>query len=180
MEEIGKKFFEVRKKLGATLKEISQKAGCTPSFLSQVERGLTNPSLSMLKKIANALQVNIVELFTQSVEEKLVMKKNERLKIEFPSAKMVAEVLAPGVSTKKMEARYKTIRPGGGSDGVYSHNGEELGFIIKGNFTLIINGREYQLKKGDSFYFVSANEHGFKNNGKSDTVVLWVTCPPSF
>ena len=180
MDEIGKKFREARKRMGATLSEVSQKAGCTPAFLSQVERGLTNPYLSMLKKIANALQVNIIELFTQSIPEKVVIRKNERLKIEFPTSKMLAEVLAPGISTKKMEARYKTIQSGGGSGGVYSHNGEELGFIIKGTFILTINGREYHLRKGDSFYFASANEHGFRNNGKNEAVVLWVTCPPSF
>jgi len=180
MDEIGKKFREARKRMGATLSEVTQKAGCTPAFLSQVERGLTDPSLSMLRNIANALQVNITELFTQSLPEKVVVKKNERLQIKTPASKVVAEVLAPGASTRKMEGRLKIIQPGGGSNGVYCHNGEELGFVIKGSLDLTLNGKEYHLEEGDSFYYDSTYEHGFKNKSKTKTIVLWVSCPPGF
>ncbi len=44
-----------RKELGFTLKELSERADISISFLSDIERGQTNPSINKLSKIAKVL-----------------------------------------------------------------------------------------------------------------------------
>jgi len=68
-----------------TLKQLAAKAGCTDAYLSQLERGLVNPSIMTLKKIASALGVNIVDFFIASnpTENEVVLTKEERVNIVF-------------------------------------------------------------------------------------------------
>ena len=67
MVNIGKKIRELREGKGLTLKQLAGLVECTPSLISQLERDKTDPSISMLKKIAEALNVNIVDFFMESV-----------------------------------------------------------------------------------------------------------------
>ena len=50
---------------GLTLRQLAEKAGCTQSYISQIETGLTVPSLSMVGKLASALQVNVVDFLNE-------------------------------------------------------------------------------------------------------------------
>ncbi|MDO7205614.1 helix-turn-helix transcriptional regulator [Paraclostridium bifermentans] len=54
---IGEKIIEYRNQKQMTIKEVAQIAGVTPSMLSQIEEGLSNPSINTLKMIAKALEV---------------------------------------------------------------------------------------------------------------------------
>ena len=49
-----------------------------------------------------------------------------------------------------------------------------------GELEITLNGEEYCLKPGDSFYFESATPHRWKNPGRKETLVLWVNTPPTF
>ncbi|MDD5368532.1 MAG: helix-turn-helix transcriptional regulator [Anaerolineaceae bacterium] len=60
---LGEKLKALRKnKHGLTLSEVSEKANLSVSFLSDVERGRTKPSLDTLEKLANFYQVPMSEL----------------------------------------------------------------------------------------------------------------------
>lgn len=58
-----------RKKLGLTLKEVHERTGLSVSFLSEVERGKTNPSVETLKKLANCYNVPVSELVPEENRE---------------------------------------------------------------------------------------------------------------
>ena len=79
-----------------------------------------------------------------------------------------------------MEPHLFTISPGAGSGESYRHEGEEFLFICRGTLNISLDGEEYRLKSGDSFYFESSTPHMWCNSGKSQTVVLWVNTPPTF
>jgi len=182
MDVIGKKLREFRKANRLTLRQVAEKAGCTESYISQLENGNANPSISTLKKIAAVFNVQIVDFFIdQAEEDPVVIRKDERIDIEFKDGgktKIQAMVKNPG--NKRMVAFYTTIEPGGGSSGLYTHIGEEFGLILSGEMELTIEDKTYRLKKGDSFYFSSARPHGFANKSKRKTVVAWVVSPPTF
>ena len=56
--------------------------------------------------------------------------------------------------------------PGGGSEGVIQHEGEEFGYVLDGEIELTVDNRNYQLREGDSFYFRSERPHSYNNNRK--------------
>ena len=81
---------------------------------------------------------------------------------------------------KSWTPRLATMEPGGGSEGDYSHAGEEFGFIIKGTLELTVEGVAYILREGDTFYFESRQPHRFRNIGDEEVQILWVNHPPSW
>lgn len=62
-ELIGVRIKELRKKRGLSQEQLSEKAEITPNYLSRVERGTENPTLDMFMKLANALEVEMWEMF---------------------------------------------------------------------------------------------------------------------
>ena len=68
-----------------TLKQLASKAGCTDAYLSQLERDHANPSIMVLKGIAEALQVKVVDFFLEQEtgENDVVLKEKERVNINF-------------------------------------------------------------------------------------------------
>ncbi len=180
MDRIGEKLRRLRMIENITQKELARKVGCTPAYISLLENGHVDPSLSMLKKITTTLNITIVDFFRPDSEEKTVVRKSEREVVEFPKSKMSIQMLVSNPRTKTMDARIATIYPGGGSRGPYHHEGEEFGIVLQGKLELIFNGSVTQLEEGDSFYFCSTNSHQFRNPGEENTLVLWVNNPPSF
>ena len=181
MTNIGNRLRALRKEKGLSLMELSKRAGCSISYLSMVENGKVNPSVSKLKKITDILGITIIELFYTEGPENYVIKKENRISGDFPGSKVRVEVLVPQINNRKIDARLAIIEVGGSSEGYYRHPGEEFGFVIKGELELKINGRTYNLKEGDSFYFPSTKDHSFRNPSKrGETVILWVNHPPTW
>ncbi len=182
MEIIGKKLREFRKANRLTLKQVAQKAGCTESYISQLENGNANPSIATLKKIASVFNVQIIDFFIdQAQEDPIVVRKDERIDIDFKDGgKTHIQSMVKNAKNKRMVAFYTTIEPGGGSSGLYSHIGEEFGLILSGEMELTVEGKTYKLEEGDSFYFSSVRPHGFANKSDKMTVVAWVVSPPTF
>jgi quercetin dioxygenase-like cupin family protein len=79
-----------------------------------------------------------------------------------------------------MEPHLFRIAPDAGSGESYSHEGEEFLYVLKGELEIALNGHEYRLKQGDSFYFESATPHQWKNPGSKETWIIWVNTPPTF
>ncbi len=182
MREIGEKlkFFRLANKL--TLKQLATRAGCTESYLSQLERGHANPSIMILKKIASALQVKIVDFFLEpeTEEDDIVLKEGERVNINFKRGDAKIQMLVRNIRDKRMQPFYTTIKPGGGSKGAYSHIGEEFGIVLQGELEINLNGKAYRVKKNESFYFSSQIPHSWTNPGKRKAIVIWVVSPPTF
>ena len=59
--KLGEKIKAIRKKLGYTLQELSEKTELSIGFLSNIERDLNSTSISNLQQICKALNVNLME-----------------------------------------------------------------------------------------------------------------------
>jgi transcriptional regulator with XRE-family HTH domain len=180
MEQLGPKLRSLRKRKQLSLKQLADRVGCSPSYLSMVENSKIDPGVSRLKRIADGLGVTIVDLFQAQTGQKWILRGHERISAEFSRSKMRIEILVPQLPEKQMDARMAIIYPGGSSSGEYRHPGEEFGFVMKGTLELTIDGVDYNLQEGDSFYFHSTSNHYFRNPGKENTLVLWVNHPPSW
>lgn len=69
---IGNKIRKLRKEKNLTLEELSKKTGLSLSYISLIERGLKNPSLKALEKIAECFGINPAIFFIENeeIEEK--------------------------------------------------------------------------------------------------------------
>lgn len=87
---IGMRIKELRKRKGLSQEELAEKADTSANYLSRMERGTENPTLEMLIKIANALGVEMWELFDFGHESRAAELKEmlKRFGSELPEEKL--------------------------------------------------------------------------------------------
>ncbi len=183
MEEIGKKIRTIRKNKNLTIRKLASSAGCSNGYISQLEKGYVTPSITILKKISNALGIRLVDFFLEEQdEETIVIRKNERFEIKYPQNDASIFMLTKRVTDHSMEPLIALFEPGSGSRGQYSHGlgGEEFGYVMSGKLHLKVEDKEYILEEGDSFYFKSTKPHGYINKTDQVTEVIWVISPPTY
>ena len=90
------------------------------------------------------------------------------------------EWIVPNAQKNEMEPILLTLPPKGTSQTMDSHFGEEFGYVLKGNVTLVRDNKKYKLKAKDTFYMNGRISHYLYNHGNSEALVLWVTNPPMF
>ncbi|MCC7272115.1 MAG: cupin domain-containing protein [Alphaproteobacteria bacterium] len=185
--EIGTRLRHARLTKGSTLRQLAEQVGCTESFLSKVENDKVRPSLAILHRLVVALEINVATLFTESPAGEgpvAIMRNGERPAIRMDPRRrgrgIVLERILPNALAKLLEANIHHVAPKGSSDGLIQHDGEELGYVLAGRLELIVDGVEYLVEAGDSFFFDSALPHGYRNPGDVEASVLWVNTPISF
>lgn len=180
---LGRTIRDRRKELGLSLTQVSAKAGISVGLLSQVERGLSSPSVRILRAISSALQVQVLELFgggenAATDDESYIVRANRRRSIDLSSNGVLKSFLTAH-SEGELQVMDLVLEPGGGSgEEPYSHAGEECGVVIEGCLEISIDGRPYVLNTGDSFHFESERPHRFRNLGEGKCRVVWATTPP--
>lgn len=183
-ETLGKQLHRIRRRAGLSLKEVSERAGCSESLLSKVENGRANPSLSMLHRIAAALGTSMAGLFdTGGNGGRVVIQRHERPRIRLQSSntrEIVLERLVPEDGDHLLQANIHVIAPGGDSHGAITHEGEELGYVLEGILELTVEGRVHRIQAGDCFVFRSELPHGYRNIGDAEARILWVNTPVTF
>jgi transcriptional regulator with XRE-family HTH domain len=181
---MGQSVRELRVAKEMTLQELSVGTNLSVGYLSQVERGLSVPSVSALRMIANTLDVTVSWFFrpsekdTQS-EGAYIVRAQERRKLRFESG-ITDELLSPNLAGA-LELLVSRFPPGSASGTQpYTHRGEEAGLVIEGMLELWIETEKFLLQTGDSFSFPSTKPHRYRNPSKREAVVLWVITPPTY
>jgi transcriptional regulator with XRE-family HTH domain len=184
-DEISKKLKQFRTERNLTLEKLALRTDCTKSYISQLEKGLTAPSVSMLGRLAGALDVHVADFFRDMEnheEEDWCLRESKRRHIAYPDGKVATQLLTRSMFQKKMQPIISTIKPGGTADqsGQLTHppSSEEFVLVMKGELHFEINGNEMTLKEGDTLYFNGELPHRWENRGNNEAEVLFVFTPP--
>ncbi|AQT79917.1 hypothetical protein B1R94_12520 [Mycolicibacterium litorale] len=177
---LGTRLKNLRSARGASLREVSQKTGLSPSYLSSVERSLASPSIASLQKIAAALGTNLPNLLGDDHDQaREVVRRRERPRLRYPERGVRIERLS--VNETMLEPLLFIVKPGAGSQEPYEHDGEEFIFVQSGSFTITLDGTDtHHLETGDCITFRSRRPHTWSNPGTVDTQLIWVNTPPTF
>jgi transcriptional regulator with XRE-family HTH domain len=179
--DIGGRIRSLRQANHLTLKQLAERVGCSDAYLSQLENGRGSPSIASLKKIADALQTKITDFFVEHQDdEPVVMHPHERVTLSLDRWNARINSLVRNPANKRMHPFLTTIEPGGGSEGLYSHVGEEFGLVLKGELEIDLDGTVYRVKENESFYYNSSDPHCWTNPTDRETMVVWVISPPTF
>ena len=180
---IGEQLRELRQVKNLTLREVSERAGISVSYLSQLERNQSRLPIGVLKKISDALGVHMNWFFQRTgdgdaTERDVVVRAANRRRMSFTGLGITEELLSPNLSGP-LELLVSTIEAGADSED-YSHDGAEAGLVLSGTLDLWVAGRYFRLLEGDSFSFRSTEVHRCANPTESPTKVLWVITPPHY
>lgn len=175
----------MRKEKGLTLSELSGTTGLSPAIVSQIERGLANPSFTTLAQLAHGLEIPVGKLFPHRAESRSpVVRKGERrdLRGVVPETggNSVYELLTPDLNGT-MEAIWVVTPPGHGSvDGPFTHGGEEVGIVLSGAVDVYLDGQKHVVEAGDTITYDSTVPHWYENSYEEPCVAIWVISPPTW
>ena len=185
MPRIGSRLHHARLLRETRMKDIAMAACCSESLISKIENNKVMPSLRVLHRICEALNMSLGDLLATNTENaNVVTKAGDRRVVAIDSLRKGAgikmERLVPYAKGHLLQGNIHIIAPGGSSDGEITHGGEEVGYVISGEIELKVNGQVHVVSRGDSFCYRSELPHGYRNVGKVEARVLFVNTPPTF
>ena len=175
---IGGKLRSLRQKNNLTQKELADRCELSKGFISQLESNQTSPSLSTLEDILTTLGSSFHEFFSDEQGDDPVCRKEDVFVKEDDG--VTIHWLIPNAQKKDIEPILVTIQPGAETETDLPHMGEEFGYVLKGNITIVRGGKKYKVKAHETFYMDGAKSHYLYNHGNSPAKILWITTPPIF
>lgn len=171
----------LRKARGMTLVELGEVLDRSVGWLSQVERDISEPSITDLRHMARALDVSVSSLFKSAApdhEQGLIVRRDARRPIGSREAGLVEELLSPDL-TDDFEVVHSTFEAGAAITDPVTRPTQEVGYIVSGQLDLEIAGKTYALNTGDSFR-IRGEPFRWMNPHSAPCVAIWVIAPPVY
>lgn len=169
--KIGLRIKNRRQELGLTQKEVAQKTGLSPAFLSQVEHGKVSLTINSLENVASALDTHIVTLVSEPVlpapegrngaEKPAEVKPAydpvktplNRSRLLLPASNMMFELLTPS-SNRQFVAYKQQMEP----HTIYvasrlSEPTDQVIYVLSGVLQVSLVSGDYILNPDDSIYY---------------------------
>jgi transcriptional regulator with XRE-family HTH domain len=201
----GERIRAARRRQKLSVRELARRAELTPSHVSKIERGLTNPSVGSLWKISDVLGLTVSQLFpappaaeatrvakdTAAEEGKGLRTETETALIRSPAGG-VSPVVDPAHRDviRMMGVEFQRLTPadddiiefievrhevGAGDDEAYHHRGREYGLVLTGRLRVDVGFKQYFLEPGFSIAFDSSLPHRVVNVGDEPANAIWLT-----
>jgi transcriptional regulator with XRE-family HTH domain len=177
--DLGGRIRDLRRLRRCTLRVIAERTGLTEGFISQIERGRANPSLASVQRIAQALGVEIVELFDPHWQPRpTVLHRDDRpalredegvvwtllTPLPFPGFEVIGGEFDVGASTRDAQ--------------LAAEDSEALLVVLSGSMVLHLGGDVLAMPAGSSIRYETKVPHRVVNVGDGPAEVLWIVSPP--
>lgn len=186
LDGIGDRLREERVRAGLSQRELARRLKLSPSLISQLESGMSRPSVGTLYAIVTELGVSLDSVIRgeEFVEptptngtvlpSSSVVREGERQSIDLASGVRWEELSA---STEEeidfLEAIYEVGGASTPDQSLMRHHGREYGYIMSGTLGIQIGFSEYELNPGDSIAFDSTTPHRLFNKGDVPVHAIW-------
>jgi transcriptional regulator with XRE-family HTH domain len=201
---IGPRLRAERARRDVSIRALARDIGVSPSLISQIETGKSQPSVSTLYAITSALDLPLEDLFdADEIAESVAPVAaaagvglryfgTDRTKGVGPHvtpADRELLTLESGVTWQRLgqvphhhvDFLLVTYQPGSASstdDRLMRHSGTEYAYLISGELKLTLAFDQHVLAAGDSICFESTTPHGYRNDGKIPAVGVWFVVEP--
>lgn len=151
----------------------------SPGLISQIERGLGNPSFRSLHKLADALGLRVGDLLDGGdTERRRVVRADQRRTMGVGD--LTYELLVPDLNGQ-LEVLLTTLPTGfDNHQHPFAHHGEECVMVLEGAVDVWVGNESWQLSAGDAITYDAAVPHWYRNDHDDPARVLGVVTPPSF
>jgi len=170
-KHLASNIISLRKKQSLSQMQLAKKADMPRSTLTYIESGESNPSLSNLVKLSNALHISVEELISspqsstkliKASEVPIQMKANEQIQIE----KILPDPI-PGMEIDKM-----ILAPGSRFKGTpHISRTKEYLYCNSGSIKVYVSRKQYVLNKGDVLVFPGDEAHAYENPSPSKKAI---------
>ena len=180
---IGRKILQFRKEKGLTIREFAKQAEVSTALVSQLERGIGNPSLSVLKSICKTLGLPLSGLFIDEIDNaSLIRRREEHERVHNPNEKSAVYFnLTPGPLKSNVELLMMVLGPKRETNhGFSQHFEEEIAFLLEGEAYLMFEDEEFLLKPGDAVRILPSRKHKLDNRSDKKVRVLFIKSKNSY
>ena len=181
---LGRSLKAARLERGLTVEGLAREAGVSTGLISQLERGLGNPSFLTLQRLAETLELPFGH-FMQGPQPVggMVVRADQRKRLIVPhagEAEIVHELLTPDLRGSLEVLR--TSVPAGWSNEAqpFHHPGEECVHVLSGRLHVTVGASIFDLEDGDSITYDSATPHWYHNRSEEPVTIIGAVTPPSF
>ncbi|MEM7074316.1 MAG: XRE family transcriptional regulator [Pseudomonadota bacterium] len=182
LQSLGADLRALRKARGLTLVALAEDLGRSVGWLSQVERDMSEPSISDLRQIASVLGVPMSLLFAHASapaqEQGYVVRAGARRPMGSGEEGLIEELLSPDL-TDDFEVIHSTFRPQSAMQRPANRPTQEVGYMVSGRLDLAIGARHFTVGPGDSFRF-RHEPYRWANPYDEPAVAIWVIAPPVY
>lgn len=177
-EQIGAKIRNLRNQNGLTQEELADRTELTKGFISQLERGLTAPSVSTLSDIVECLGTNLSDFFYEEDDIQIVFPKEDCFEKEDENANI--KWLVVTAQSRSIEPILVELKPRQSLPEDKPHDGEEFGYVLEGKIKIHYGDKTYVAEAGDSFIYPANRRHRISSMSKTVSKFVWISTPPSF
>lgn len=151
---LGEHIRNLRKTRNITLKDLALKTGLSIGYLSQIERNLTDPSLSTLRKISSVLDIPTYLFMDEEPGGSLTTKAGDVITLSQPNSHIRYHLMSPMPSDsfvpQSLVIRYDLDPLSADGEFPVSHPSEEIILVETGSIDVIIGAETIRLSPGDS------------------------------
>jgi transcriptional regulator with XRE-family HTH domain len=160
-----------------TLAEVASHVGLSHNFLSMVERGVTDLSLSRFRRLAAFYGIPAGELLDEPNNqlEPRISSPDDGVLIDRGDG--IANTLFPNQEFGVQVVVVK-FAPGARSQELLTHEGADIAFVTRGKLVLRYGDREYPLKARQCVSYKATVPHSWANPSKAEAEVVGVIVPP--
>jgi transcriptional regulator with XRE-family HTH domain len=160
---------ERRRALGLSLDDLARASGVSRAALSQIESCKTNPSLSVLWKVAVGLEIPFAELLGQGREAVSLLRRNEGQALRSPDGKFESRPLTRAGAGPGVEIYELRLAPHASHMAEpHSPGTRELIVVLGGMLRMTVDPESYLLGIGDSLVFPADQRHVYENPGSTE------------
>lgn len=176
---IGKRLRELRTAQGLSLRALAEEVDLSPTLISQVERGVAEPSLKTLRSLARYFGTSVATLFDDGDRPGAhVSLPGDRSRISSPTGHIQYERLAQGSGL--LEVLRGVLEPGEtSSDDKWAHDAVECAYVLTGTLTVEVGRAEYDVLPAAAISFDSNQPHRYLNRGTERVEFILSVTPPT-
>ncbi|WP_068620154.1 helix-turn-helix domain-containing protein [Paenibacillus tuaregi] len=173
-KKVGKNIQAIRKSRGLSLDQVAELTGVSKAMIGQIERGDSNPTISVLWRIVNGLRISFTSLI-EDEEPKISIINIEEIEpfVEQEGAYRVYPMF-PFDQRKGFEIYTVHMDPGCIHESEPHNDGvEEYITVTNGSLDISINGEVYTIKAGSSIHFSADQPHTYSNS--TNQIITYIT-----
>lgn len=159
-----------RKQRDLSLDQLALKSGVSRAALSQIEGSRTNPTLSVLWKIASGLEIPFQELLETPTDEPLkALRVGDLSVVRSADGRVESRLLTPGGTVGGAETYELRLAPKGVHRSEAHRKGTvETVIVLKGTLRITVGDSEVELGTGDSAYLRADLPHSYENRSSHE------------
>lgn len=168
---IGQDIRRIRTEQGLTLDEAAQLTDVSKAMLGQIERGESNPTISLLWKIASGLRVSLSSLLSPTDIDYEVIQIEELPAVSSADGTMKLYDIFSFNPISGFEYFYITLEPGAvHSSNPHDNASGEYVIVTEGTLTVGVEDQSYELKAPAALQFSPQHAHQYENRHEEKVV----------